>query len=264
MALDMLKKNPFVRSPTLDTVLMIEKIIEEHSGEFNRTELWKRLPKKVMWQTYLVVLDYLQSINKIAIDNKGDIAYIWSPEAGKRFSKRKEIKNKLLFVGNFLYVPNVEAIKLFINQVVPLLDDKTTLTIIGKNASKVVSNTAQIITKEFVDDITKEYRNADALVFPLRIGGGTNFKVLEAMALGLPVIAFPDRLTSLTAKPGKDFIHVVNIKEFANEIKKITDDRMYARNISENARKLVEDYYSWDSIGKKLSRVWKEWYERKN
>tara|TARA_Y100000034_G_C6875877_1_gene400539 strand:+ start:126 stop:404 length:279 start_codon:yes stop_codon:yes gene_type:complete len=86
------EKNPFVRSPTLDTVLMVEKIIEKYSGEFNRTELWKKLPRRVMWQTYLTVLDYLQSINKIAIDRVGKIGYIWNPELAKRLSKRKEIE----------------------------------------------------------------------------------------------------------------------------------------------------------------------------
>jgi len=87
-----LLKNPFVRSPTLDTVLMVEKTIEEYSGEFNRTELWKHLPKKVMWQTYLVILDYLQEINKIAIDRAGKIGYIWNPNLAKRLRQRAEIK----------------------------------------------------------------------------------------------------------------------------------------------------------------------------
>ena len=87
-----LKNNIFARSPTLETVLMIERAIEKDSGEFNRTDLWKKLPKKVMWQTYLVVLDYLQSINKIAISNNGILVYIWSPELAKRFAKRKSIK----------------------------------------------------------------------------------------------------------------------------------------------------------------------------
>jgi hypothetical protein len=86
------EKNPFVRSPTLNTVLMVEKTIEKYSGEFNRTELWKKLPRRVMWQTYLTVLDYLQSINKIAIDSVGKIGYIWNPELAKRLSKRKEIE----------------------------------------------------------------------------------------------------------------------------------------------------------------------------
>lgn len=85
-------KNPIARSPTLETVAMVERAIEKYSGEFNRTELWKKLPKKVMWQTYLVVLDYLQSINKIAIDSVGTVAYIWSPDVYKKFAHRKPIK----------------------------------------------------------------------------------------------------------------------------------------------------------------------------
>jgi len=87
-----LLQNPFVRSPTLDTVLMVERAIEEYSGEFNRTELWKKLPKKVMWQTYLVILDYLREINKIAIDREGKIGYIWNPELAKKLRQRAEIK----------------------------------------------------------------------------------------------------------------------------------------------------------------------------
>ncbi len=86
------EENPFVRSPTLDTVLMVEHVIEEHSGEFNRTELWKALPKKVMWQTFLVILDYLETINKIAIDKTGKIGYIWNSTLAKKLMNRKEIK----------------------------------------------------------------------------------------------------------------------------------------------------------------------------
>ena len=85
-------ENPFVRSPTLNTVIMIERVIEQNSGEYNRTELWKNLPKQVMWQTFLVILDYLESINKIAFDKEGKIVYIWNPTLAKRLSKRREIK----------------------------------------------------------------------------------------------------------------------------------------------------------------------------
>jgi hypothetical protein len=79
------------RSPTLETVLMVEKAIEQHSGECTRTELWKKLPRKVMWQTFVVILKYLESINKIAFDKEGKLAYIWNPSLAKRFSRRKEI-----------------------------------------------------------------------------------------------------------------------------------------------------------------------------
>ena len=87
-----MNKATYERSPTLGTVLMVEKNIEKYSGEFNRTELWKKLPKKVMWQTFLVILDYLESINKIAQDKEGKLAYIWNPELAKRLRGRKEIK----------------------------------------------------------------------------------------------------------------------------------------------------------------------------
>ena len=84
-------ENPFVRSPTLDTVLMVERTIEENSGEYNRTELWKKLPRQVMWQTFLVILDYLKSINKIAFDKEGKIAYIWNPKLAQMLRHKKEI-----------------------------------------------------------------------------------------------------------------------------------------------------------------------------
>jgi len=84
------KQNPFARSPTLDTVLMIERAIDKYSGEFNKTLLWKKLPKKVMWQTYLIVIDYLQSINKIAIADNGILVYIWSPEISAKYKNKKQ------------------------------------------------------------------------------------------------------------------------------------------------------------------------------
>ena len=87
--MEQIKKNPFARSPTLGTVLMVEKFIDENSGEYNYTELWKKLPKKVMWQTYLVILDYLQSINKIGWDKKGVVVYLWNPKLTKMLKNRK-------------------------------------------------------------------------------------------------------------------------------------------------------------------------------
>lgn len=83
------KNNLFARSPNLDTVLMVEKFIEQHSAEFNRTELWKGLPRKVMWQTYLIILDYLHNINKIGFDKEGVIIYLWNPKLAKLIEKRK-------------------------------------------------------------------------------------------------------------------------------------------------------------------------------
>ena len=83
------KSNLLARSPTLDTVLMVEETAQKHSGEFNRTHLWKKLPKKVMWQTYLIVLDYLLESNKIVIDPKdGTIVWIYNPQLIKKLEKQ--------------------------------------------------------------------------------------------------------------------------------------------------------------------------------
>ncbi len=75
------------RSPTLDTVSMVEATIKKYSGEFTRRKIWQKLPKKVMWQTYITVIGYLESINKIAISRKGILVYIWNPELAKKFMR---------------------------------------------------------------------------------------------------------------------------------------------------------------------------------
>jgi hypothetical protein len=88
-----LENNPIARSPTLETVLMVEKTIEENSGEFNRTELWKALPKKVMWQTFLVIIDYLESLNKILTEPKEQkIIWIWNPQLIRKLQESGMLK----------------------------------------------------------------------------------------------------------------------------------------------------------------------------
>ena len=90
---DFMKEIDFKRSPTLETVLMIEKTVKKYSGE-HRREVWKKLPKKVMWQTYLFTLDYLRSINKIAFDRLNHVCYIWNPKLANYYLKRKDLSWK--------------------------------------------------------------------------------------------------------------------------------------------------------------------------
>lgn len=77
------------RSPRLDTVVMVEEFIREHSREFKKTELFYKLPKKMMWGTFNVILQYLWENNKIGIDKNNYIVHIWNPELAKRFINRK-------------------------------------------------------------------------------------------------------------------------------------------------------------------------------
>jgi hypothetical protein len=87
-----MESNDVARSPTLQTVLMVEKFIDDNSGEYKKTDLFKNLPKKVMWQTFQVIMEYLESIHKIAYDNEGYVVYIWNPELYEKIKNRQEIR----------------------------------------------------------------------------------------------------------------------------------------------------------------------------
>jgi len=77
------------RSPTLETLRMVEKTIEKYSGEFKKTQIWEKLPRKVMWSTYLTILDYLEEINHIIISENGIITHIWNPKLTRKINSRK-------------------------------------------------------------------------------------------------------------------------------------------------------------------------------
>ncbi len=73
-----------LHSPTLDSVLMVEKVAQEHSQECGKYQLWKKLPKKMMYQTFQVILDYLQQSGKIMIDKDGCVIWTWDPEGVRK------------------------------------------------------------------------------------------------------------------------------------------------------------------------------------
>ena len=77
------------RSPKLETIMMVERFIKEHNGDFKKTSLFNNLPKKMMWGTFSVVLKYLYESNKIGIDKEGNIIYIWNPELMQKLLNKK-------------------------------------------------------------------------------------------------------------------------------------------------------------------------------
>ena len=81
-----------IRSPTLQTVLMVEKFIDDNSGEYKKTELFHNLPKKVMWQTFQIIMNYLEENLKIVYDQEGHIVYIWNPELTAKYKNRNDLE----------------------------------------------------------------------------------------------------------------------------------------------------------------------------
>ena len=80
-----------IHYPQLDTVLMVEEFIKEHSGEYKKRALWENLPKRMMYQTYNVIYDYLLESGKIARDKEGKICWIWNPELVKKYLKDESL-----------------------------------------------------------------------------------------------------------------------------------------------------------------------------
>ena len=83
------------RAPRLDTVLMVEEFIEENNGEFNQTEIFNKLPKKMMWMTFKLIIAYLEKLNKIVINKDGTISWIWNPKLIEKYLKRKDLEIKI-------------------------------------------------------------------------------------------------------------------------------------------------------------------------
>ena len=74
-----------LRYPRLDTVLMVEEFIKDSDGEFKKRKLWESLPKKMMYQTFQVIINYLLYSRKISVDSEGKIGWIYYPETARKF-----------------------------------------------------------------------------------------------------------------------------------------------------------------------------------
>ncbi|HLD81205.1 MAG TPA: hypothetical protein VJA40_04360 [archaeon] len=82
-------KKDVLRFPRLDTVLMIEEAIRKAKGDLTISQVWRALPKKAMWQTYLTALDYLEYSGKIIIESDGHVSWVWNPSGIQRLKSKK-------------------------------------------------------------------------------------------------------------------------------------------------------------------------------
>ena len=81
-------KQIILHSPTMESVIMVEKTIRKYSQEYGKYQLWNKLPRKMMYQTFLVILDYLEQSGKIMIDKDGCIMWTYDPEGIKKILAR--------------------------------------------------------------------------------------------------------------------------------------------------------------------------------
>ena len=81
-----------VRSPQLDTIRMVEDFIHEHSGDFKRRALWEALPRRMMYQTFKQIIEYLLESGKIALDRTGYVVWIHNPELFAQYHNREDLR----------------------------------------------------------------------------------------------------------------------------------------------------------------------------
>lgn len=119
---------------------------------------------------------------------------------------------RFLFVGNFSWMQNVDALRFVLTKLWPEIKRKypeSNLSVVGKRMPGDLQNQVQhhgARLFEDITDITKEYQKGDILLAPIRIGGGTKFKILEAMASGMPVVTTTTGIQGLTVKQEKDLM----------------------------------------------------------
>ena len=86
------EKRSGVHSPTLESIRMVEDFIRENSGEFKKTALCKELPKQMMYQTFMQIIEYLHESKKIAVDKEGHICWIYNPEVVNYYNDHEDLR----------------------------------------------------------------------------------------------------------------------------------------------------------------------------
>ena len=164
----------------------------------------------------------------------------------------------LIFPGALTYRANFDAMDFFLKAVFPLIRARrpsTTLCITGRTNGvplhRLPLNNGVTLTG-YLADVRPAVAQSQVCVTPLLTGGGTRFKVLEAMALGTPVVSTSKGAEGLEAIPGEDILIADEPADFAAAVLRLLGDESLRAKLAANGLKLVQERYEWDRIGEKL------------
>jgi len=168
--------------------------------------------------------------------------------------------SSLIFVGTLNWYPNVEAVIYIANTLWPKLKKlhpDLTFHIVGANPPQKVIDLAQqdpsFKVHGFVEDIRPMIEQATVYVCPIKDGGGTKLKILDALAMGAPIVAYPLACEGIDVTPGHDVLFAETDDEFVRQIDTLLGSRELQEKISRNGRKLIEERFSYQAIGSELS-----------
>jgi polysaccharide biosynthesis protein PslH len=156
----------------------------------------------------------------------------------------------LIFVGQLDYLPNIDAVLNFYHNILPLIRrqlPKVQFKIIGRNPHPSISQHCQdaYISGE-VPDVRPHLEGAAVFVAPFRMAFGVQSKVLEAMAVGVPVVATSQVAEGLEALPGRDLLVEDSPQRFSDRVVELLQNRQLAEQIALNARQYVREAHDWE------------------
>lgn len=158
--------------------------------------------------------------------------------------------NTLIFSGPFKYRVNYDAMLWFVGEVFPMILEQvpdTQLIITGDHANLPLPSTQNITLAGYVDDIKSLIASCSISIAPLLSGGGTRLKILEAMALGTPVVATSKGAEGLNATNGVHLLLADSSADFAEYVIRLLKDESLRRKLTGKASLLVKEKYNWGS-----------------
>lgn len=161
----------------------------------------------------------------------------------------------LIFNGALTYQANFDAMEYFLRGIFPLIINrfpKIRLKITGRTDGVKLSELKlndHVELTGYVEDIRPVVASSAVCVAPLRIGGGTRLKILEAMALGVPVVSTTKGAEGLDVVHGKQLLIGDAPNEFAREVIRLLETPQLRKEITQNALELVREKYDWSRIG---------------
>ena len=168
---------------------------------------------------------------------------------------------RMVFVGVMDYLPNVDGCVHFVHEILPEIraaHPEARLTIVGSRPTEEVKRLAEtdgVQVTGFVDDPRDYLRRASISVAPLRIARGIQNKVLEAMAMGLPVVGTTSATQGVGGEPGRDFLLANSAAEQAAAICDLLESPERARNLGAAGRNFVEARYDWEVVLEPLDEL---------
>jgi len=164
----------------------------------------------------------------------------------------------LLFTGNMDYAPNVDAVIYFVEEVFPLIRTKfpeVRFVIAGQrplDKVKALEKVPGVSVTGFIPDLSDMYNSASVVVAPLRFGAGTQNKVLEAMAMGIPVVCSNIGFEGLGIEDGEGAFMRTNQATFATQVCILLDDGSLRQATGMMGAEVIRKRFSWDTIAHTL------------